>query len=71
MRTILDGVRLVAAEKKTTVNAMVREFLADVASRDEKAWRRRESGLLRADAKSRRAEWRPDFKFDREETHER
>ena len=33
---VLDKVRIVAAEKKTTVNALVREFLADLANRDEK-----------------------------------
>ena len=32
---VLDRVRIVAAEKKTTVNALVREFLADLAGRDE------------------------------------
>ena len=33
---ILERARMVAAEKRTTVNAMVREFLADVAGRDER-----------------------------------
>ena len=33
---ILDKVRIVAAQKRTTVNAMVRNFLSEVAGRDEK-----------------------------------
>ena len=33
---VLERVRIVAAEKKTTVNALVREFLADLAGRDER-----------------------------------
>ena len=69
MRTIFDKVRIVAAERKTTVNAMVREFLADVASRDEKlAQARKELLQLMDTSKGRMA---PDWKFDREETHER
>ena len=37
---VLERARLVAAEQKTTVNAMVREFLADVA-RSRRAFGRR------------------------------
>ena len=33
---VLDKVRVVAAEKRTTVNAMVREYLMEIASRNEK-----------------------------------
>ena len=66
---ILDKVRVVAAQKKTTVNAMVREFLADIASRDERREKARREllELMRTST----ARMRPDFKFDREETHER
>ena len=66
---ILDKVRVVAAEKKTTVNAMVREFLADIASRDERREKARREllELMRTST----ARMRPDFKFDRDETHER
>ena len=39
---VLERARLVAAEQKTTVNAMVREFLADVAGRDERLQKARE-----------------------------
>jgi hypothetical protein len=69
MRDILERARLVAAEQRTTVNAMVREFLAEVAGRDERLERARQ-GLreLMRDSKGR---MRPDFKFNREETRER
>jgi plasmid stability protein len=33
---ILDEVRVVAAKRKTTVNAMVREFLTDVAKSEDR-----------------------------------
>jgi hypothetical protein len=66
---ILDKVRIVAAEKKTTVNALVREFLADLANRDERLAEARKQLLQLMDtSKGRMA---PDWKFDREETHER
>jgi hypothetical protein len=66
---VLDRVRIVAAEKKTTVNALVREFLADLAGRDERLAEARKQLLQLMDtSKGRMA---PDWKFDREETHER
>ena len=66
---VLDKVRIVAAEKKTTVNALVREFLTDLASRDERlAEARRQLLRLMDTSKGRMA---PDWKFDREGTHER
>ncbi len=66
---VLDRVRIVAAEKKTTVNALVREFLADLAGRDERVAEARKQLLRLMDtSKGRMA---PDWKFDREETHER
>ena len=66
---VLDKVRIVAVEKKTTVNAMVREFLADVAGRDERLQKAREG--LRELMRNSKGRMRADFKFDREETHER
>ena len=33
---VLDKVRVVAARKRMTVNAMVRDFLTEIAGRDEK-----------------------------------
>ncbi|HZZ21795.1 MAG TPA: DUF6364 family protein [Roseiarcus sp.] len=66
---VLERARLVAAEKKTTVNALVREFLADLAGRDERLAEARKQLLRLMDtSKGRMA---PDWKFDREETHER
>lgn len=66
---ILDKVRIVAAQKRTTVNAMVRNFLSEVAGRDEKqAEARKELLRLMETSTGRMA---ADWKFDREETHER
>ncbi len=66
---ILERARVVAAEKRTTVNAMVREFLAEVTDRDERREKARVALLeLMRNSKGR---MRSDFKFDREETHER
>ena len=66
---VLDRVRIIAAEKKTTVNALVREFLADLASRDERLAEARKQLLRLMDTSEGRMA--PDWKFDREETHER
>ena len=66
---VLDKVRIVAAEKKTTVNALVREFLTDLASRDERLAEARRQLLRLMDTSEGRMA--PDWKFDREETHER
>ena len=66
---VLDKVRIVAAEKKTTVNALVRKFLVDLASRDERLAEARKQLLRLMDTSEGRMA--PDWKFDREETHER
>ena len=66
---VLDKVREVAVQKRTTVNAMVRDFLGEIAGRDEKvAQARRE--LLRLMDESK-GDMGPDWKFSREETYER
>ncbi|MBN9307161.1 MAG: hypothetical protein BGO82_07500 [Devosia sp. 67-54] len=39
---VLDKVRVVAAEKKTTVNALVRNYLAGLATADNRAERARQ-----------------------------
>ncbi len=66
---ILERARVVAAEKRTTVNAMVREFLTEVAGREERRDKARAALLeLMRNSKGR---MRPDFEFHREETHER
>ena len=55
--------------KRTTINAMVRNFLSEVAGHDEKqAEARKELLRLMETSKGRMAR---DWKFDREETHER
>jgi hypothetical protein len=66
---VLDKVRIIAAEKKTTVNALVREFLANLASRDERLAEARKQLLRLMDTSKGRMAL--DWKFDREETHER
>ncbi len=66
---ILDKVRIVAAHKRTTVNAMVRNFLAEVAGRDEQLAETRKQLLHLIDTSE--GQMAPDWKFDREETHER
>jgi hypothetical protein len=66
---VLDKVRVLAAERKTTVNAMVRKFLTEIATRDDRRERaRRELVELMRTSKGRLA---PDYRFDRDETHER
>jgi hypothetical protein len=66
---VLERARLVAVEQKTTINAMVREFLADMAGRDERLERGREG--LRELMRNSKGRMRPDFKFNRKGTHER
>ena len=66
---IFDKVRIVAARKRTTVNAMVRNFLSEVAGRDEKQAEARKE-LLQPDGNLKGPDG-ADWKFDREETHER
>jgi hypothetical protein len=66
---ILDKVRIVAAHKRTTVNAMVRDFLAEIAGRDEQLAEAKKQLLHLIDTSEGRMA--PDWKFDREETHER
>ena len=66
---VLDRARLVAAEKKTTVNAMVREFLSEVGKREDRvAAARRELLHLMDTSEGRMA---PGWTFDRDEAHER
>ncbi|MBV1704254.1 MAG: hypothetical protein KGI57_05670 [Hyphomicrobiales bacterium] len=66
---VLDRARVAAAKRKTTVNALVREFLTEVGSAEDRLARARRE-LLELAAKS---EFRigPDWKFDRDEAHER
>ncbi len=66
---VLDKARVIAAQRKTTVNAMVREFLVEIATRDEKREEARKRLLELIDNSEGRMA--PNWKFDREETHER
>jgi hypothetical protein len=66
---ILDKVRLIAAQKRTTVDATIRNCLAEAAAGDERqAEAKRRLLRLMETSEGRMA---PDWKFDREETHER
>jgi len=66
---VLDRARLVAAQKRTTVNAMVREFLAEVGKREDRVSEARRRLLHLIDtSKGRMAS---DWTFDRDEAHER
>ena len=65
---VLDRVRVIAAERKTTVNGLVREYLARIASeQDRRAEARR--GLRELMEKSQ-ARLGPDYKWNREELYE-
>jgi len=66
---ILDRARLVAAQKQTTVNAMVREFLAEVGKREDKVAEARRQLLHLMDTSEGRMA--PGWSFDRDEAHER
>ena len=58
---VLDKVRIVAAHKRTTVNAMVRNFLAEVAGRDEQLAEARKQLLHLMDTSE--GQMAPDWKF--------
>ncbi len=66
---VLDRARLVAAQRRTTVNAMVREFLAEVGKREDKVAEARRQLLHLIDTSEGRMA--PGWAFDREDTHER
>ncbi len=66
---ILDKARVVAAQKRTTVNAMVRDFLTEIVGREEKLARARR-GLLRL-MQTSEGRMAPNAKFSREDSHER
>jgi hypothetical protein len=66
---VLDKVRVVAAQKRTTVNALVREYLTELAGREEEiANARRDLLELMETSEGRMG---PDWKFSREDSHER
>lgn len=65
---ILDRARVVAAEKRTTINAMVREFLTEIATRDIKLSKARRELLELMDRST--GDMGPNWKWSREETYE-
>ena len=65
---VLEKARVVAAKRKTTVNGMVREFLTEVTSEDEKLAEARR-GLLEL-ALNSKAALGADYKWNREELYE-
>jgi hypothetical protein len=66
---ILDKARVVAAERRTTINAMVREFLTEIATRDAKVAKARRELLDLMDRST--GDMGPDWKWSREETYEK
>ncbi len=66
---VLDKARVIAAQKKTTVNALVRDFLCEITARDEKREEARKQLLQLMDSSEGRMA--SGWKFDREEAHER
>lgn len=65
---VLDKVRVVAAEKKTTVNALVRDYLGQLATEGNRSERARQR-LLELIDKSQ-ADMGPDYKWNRESLYE-
>jgi hypothetical protein len=66
---VLDRARLVAAQRRTTVNAVVREFPAEVGKREDKVAEARRQLLHLMDTSEGRMT--PGRTFDRDDAHER
>ena len=66
---VLAKARVIAAERKMTFNAMVRDFLREVTGRDERTAKARRELLEPAAASKGRM--RPGATFSRDETYER
>lgn len=69
---VLKKARKIAAEENTTVNAMVRGFLADVAHRAKASEEQRLAALAQLKEMSRRSGVRlgKDYRFKREDAYE-
>lgn len=65
----LDAVRVYAAEHRTTVNALVREYLAGIARQRRQA--QAAMVRLRRLSEDSHAQLGPDYRFDRDSLHER
>ena len=66
---LLDKVRVIAAERKTTVNQLVRLHLEQIARNEDRA--KRAIADLRRMSLSTEARLGPDYAFDRAATYER
>lgn len=66
---VLDRARLIAAQRRTTVNAMVREFLTEVGKREDQVAEARRQLLHLMDTSQGRMA--PGWTFDRDDAHER
>ena len=64
---VLDRVRIIAAQRKTTVNGLVRDFLSGLANENERlADTRRQLKALMEHSSGRMG---PDYKWNREEIY--
>lgn len=65
----LEAVRIYAAERKTTVNALVRDYLGQLARQRTRA--QDAMARLRKLSEQSQARLGPDYRFDRDNLHER
>jgi len=65
----LEAARVYAAERRTTVNAMVRDFLGQIARQRSQA--RAAMARLRKLSEESQASLGPDYRFDRDGLHDR
>lgn len=65
---VLAKVRRIAAEKNTTVNGLVREYLTDLASREDRA--KQAVQRLKELSENSGAELGPDWRWNREELYD-
>lgn len=65
----LDAARVYAAERQTTVNALVREYIGQLAQQRTRA--QAAMARLRDLSQKSRAELGPDYRLDRNSLHER
>ncbi|MDP8997672.1 MAG: hypothetical protein M3O03_11840 [Pseudomonadota bacterium] len=66
---VLDEARVFAAERKTTVNALVRDYLISVTSQKKRA--KEAMAELRKMSETTKSDLGPNFKFDRASIYER
>ena len=66
--TVLDEVREIAARRRTTVNAIVRDYLAHIASEEGRIAQARKRLIELAETSQARIG--PDYRWNRDETYE-